>query len=155
MGSNPAQLDKLYDTLMVRLHVEHDSTLRSFLTLKTFLPSQADQQARMEVIDEIKELAEARVFDRATGDDSVNIATLRNLAEEVSPFTVDSLPEWAVDLLREKDGSVGKIGFIYGRYNSSDAREAAESAPRRTETVPARRRRRHSRGTIPTWAYRR
>lgn len=126
MATRAELLDSLYDTLMVRMHTEHDSTLRSFLTLKTFLPSQADQQARMEVIDEIKELAEARVFDRATGDDSVNIATLRNLAEEVSPFTVDSLPEWAVDLLREKDGSVGKIGFIYGRYNSSDAREAAE-----------------------------
>ncbi|MBR5694528.1 MAG: MMPL family transporter [Fibrobacter sp.] len=126
MATRAELLDSLYDTLMVRMHTEHDSTLRSFLTLKTFLPSQADQRARMEVIDEIKELAEARVFDRATGDDSVNIATLRNLAEEVSPFTVDSLPEWAVDLLREKDGSVGKIGFIYGRYNSSDAREAAE-----------------------------
>ena len=126
MATRAELLDSLYDTLMVRMHTEHDSTLRSFLTLKTFLPSQADQQARMEVIDEIKELAEARVFDRATGDDSVNIATLRNLAEEVSPFTVDSLPEWAVDLLKEKDGSVGKIGFIYGRYNSSDAREAAE-----------------------------
>lgn len=126
MSTRAELLDSLYDTLMVRMHTEHDSTLRSFLTLKTFLPSQADQQARMEIIDEIKELAEARVFDRATGDDSVNIATLRKLAEEVAPFTVDSLPEWAVDLLREKDGSVGKIGFIYGRYNSSDAREAAE-----------------------------
>ena len=126
MSTRAELLDSLYDTLMVRMHTEHDSTLRSFLTLKTFLPSQADQQARMEIIDEIKDLAEARVFDRATGDDSVNIATLRKLAEEVAPFTVDSLPEWAVDLLREKDGSVGKIGFIYGRYNSSDAREAAE-----------------------------
>lgn len=126
MASRAELLDSLYDTLMVRMHTEHDSTLRSFLTLKTFLPSQADQQARMEVIDEIKELAEARVFDRATGEDSVNIATLRMLAEEVAPFTVDSLPEWAVDLLKEKDGSVGKIGFIYGRYNSSDAREAAD-----------------------------
>ena len=126
MASRAELLDSLYDTLMVRMHTEHDSTLRSFLTLKTFLPSQADQQSRMEVIDEIKELAEARVFDRATGEDSVNIATLRKLAEEVAPFTVDSLPEWAVDLLKEKDGSVGKIGFIYGRYNSSDAREAAD-----------------------------
>ena len=126
MASRAELLDSLYDTLMERMHTEHDSTLRSFLTLKTFLPSQADQQARMEVIDEIKELAEARVFDRATGEDSVNIATLRTLAEEVAPFTVDSLPEWAVDLLKEKDGSVGKIGFIYGRYNSSDAREAAD-----------------------------
>lgn len=126
MATKPELLDSLYDTLMVRMHTEHDSTLRSFLTLKTFLPSAKDQEARMEIIEEIKDLAEARVFDRATGDDSVNIATLRKLAEDVSTFTVDSLPEWAVDLLREKDGSVGKIGFIYGRYNSSDAREAAE-----------------------------
>lgn len=126
MATRADLLDSLYDTLMVRMHVEHDSTLRSFLTLKTFLPSPKDQEERMEIIEEIKELAEARVFDRATGEDSVNIATLRNLAEEVAPFTVDSLPEWAVDLLKEKDGSVGKIGFIYGRYNSSDAREAAE-----------------------------
>ncbi|MCQ2102823.1 MAG: MMPL family transporter [Fibrobacter sp.] len=125
MATRAELLDSLYDTLMVRMHQEKDSTLRSFLTLKTFLPSEKDQEARMEIIEEIRDLAEARVFDRATGDDSVNIATLRNLAEEVHPFTVDSLPEWASDLLREKDGSVGRIGFIYGRYNSSDAREAA------------------------------
>lgn len=125
MATRPELLDSLYDTLMVRMHQEHDSSLRSFLTLKTFLPSEADQSARMEVIEEIRELAEARVFDRATGEDSSNIAKLRELAEEVHPFTVDSLPEWATDLLREKDGSVGRIGFIYGRYNSSDAREAA------------------------------
>lgn len=125
MSTRPELLDSLYDTLMVRMHQEHDSTLRSFLTLKTFLPSEADQEARMEVIDEIRDLAEARIFDRATGEDSANIAKLRQLAEEVHSFTVDSLPEWASDLLREKDGSVGRIGFIYGRYNSSDAREAA------------------------------
>ncbi|MCQ2055469.1 MAG: MMPL family transporter [Fibrobacter sp.] len=126
MATRAELLDSLYDTLMVRLHVEKDTTLRSFLTLKTFLPSQKDQAERMDVIDEIKDLAEARVFDRATGEDSVNIATLRGLVESVSPFTLDSLPEWAVDLLREKDGSVGKIGFIYGVYNSSDAREAGD-----------------------------
>lgn len=126
MATRSELLDSLYDTLMVRMHTEHDSTLRSFLTLKTFLPSANDQETRMEVIEEIKDLAEARVFDRATGEDSVNIATLRKLAEEVTTFTVDSLPEWAVDLLKEKDGSVGKIGFIYGRYNSSDAREAGD-----------------------------
>lgn len=125
MATRADLLDSLYDTLMVRKHKENDYSLRSFLTLKTFLPSEADQQERMEIIEEIRDLAEARIFDRATGDDSVNIATLRGLAESVSTFTVDSIPTWATDLLREKDGSVGRIGFIYGRYNSSDAREAA------------------------------
>ena len=71
MGSKPEQLDMLYDTLMVRLHVEHDSTLGSFLTLKSFVPPQDSQKQRLEVIEEIRDLAEARVFDRAEGDDSV------------------------------------------------------------------------------------
>lgn len=126
MGSNPAQLDSLYDTLMVRMHKEKDPTLRSFLTLKSFVPSQADQEERLEIIEEIRDLAEARVFDRATGKDSVNIAALRDLVEVEKPFTAEELPTWALDLLREKDGSYGNIGFIYGNYPSWDARAVAK-----------------------------
>ncbi|MDR1811418.1 MAG: MMPL family transporter [Candidatus Fibromonas sp.] len=122
MGSKPEQLDKLYDTLMIRLHKEKDSTLRSFLTLKTFVPSREAQNERLEIIEEIRELAEARVFDKATGDDSSNIATLRELAQIEKTFTAEDIPEWALDLLREKDGTYGKIGFIYGSYPSWDAR---------------------------------
>ena len=122
MGSKAEQLDMLYDTLMVRLHVEKDSTLRSFLTLKSFVPSPDSQEKRLEVIEEIRDLVEARVFDRAEGEDSVNIATLRNLASVEKPFTAEDIPEWALDLLREKDGSYGKIGFIYGNFPSWDAK---------------------------------
>ena len=121
MGSKPEQLDKLYDTLMVRLHVEKDPTLRSFLTLKTFVPSQEAQKERLEVIEEIRDLAEARVFDRATGDDSANVANLRKLAAVENTFTAEDIPSWALDMLREKDGSYGKIGFIYGNFPSWDA----------------------------------
>jgi len=122
MGSKPEQLDKLYDTLMIRLHKEKDPTLRSFLTLKTFVPPQDAQKERLEIIEEIRDFSEARVFDKASGDDSVNIATLRNLAQIEKTFTAEDIPEWALDLLREKDGSYGKIGFIYGRYPSWDAK---------------------------------
>jgi len=121
MGSKPEQLDKLYDTLMIRLHKEQDSTLNSFLTLKTFVPPLDSQRARLEMIEEIREFAEARVFDKASGDDSSNIATLRELAQIEKTFTAEDIPEWALDLLREKDGSYGKIGFIYGKYPSWDA----------------------------------
>ena len=121
MGSTPEQLDKLYDTLMVRLHKEKAPTLRSFLTLKTFVPLQNLQKERLEIIEEIRDLAEARVFDKATGEDSSNIAALRNLAQIEKIFTAEDIPEWALDLLREKDGSYGKIGFIYGNYESWDA----------------------------------
>jgi len=121
MGSKREQLDKLYDTLMIRLHKENDPTLRSFLTLKTFVPPSDAQKERLELIEEIREFAEARVFDKASGDDSVNIATLRELAQIEKTFTPEDIPEWALDLLREKDGSYGKIGFIYGNYPSWDA----------------------------------
>lgn len=121
MGSTPAQLDKLYDTLMVRLHVEKDTLLGSFLTLKSFVPPLDSQKQRLEVIEEIRELAEARVFDRAEGEDSVNIANLRKLSEVEETFSAEDIPSWTLDLLREKDGSYGKIGFIYGDFPGWDA----------------------------------
>lgn len=121
MGSKPEQLDKLYDTLMYRMHVEKDSTLRSFLTLKSFVPPIDSQKERLEIIEEINELANARVFDRATGDDSTNIAEIRKLSSIENTFSAEDIPEWALDLLREKDGSYGKIGFIYGNFPSWDA----------------------------------
>ncbi|MDR2554263.1 MAG: MMPL family transporter [Fibromonadaceae bacterium] len=121
MGSTREQLDKLYDTLMIRLHKENDPTLRSFLTLKTFVPPENEQKERLEIIQEIHEFAGARVFDKASGDDSTNIATLRELAQIDKTFTAEDIPEWSLDLLREKDGSYGKIGFIYGNYPSWDA----------------------------------
>ena len=121
MGSKPEQLDRLYDTLMVRLLKEKDPMLGSFLTLKTFVPPKDSQEARLEVIEEIRELANARVFDRATGEDSANIATLRKLAQVEETFGPEDIPAWTLDLLREKDGSYGKIGFIYGDFPSWDA----------------------------------
>lgn len=121
MGSKPEQLDKLYDTLMVRLHEEHDSSLGSFLTLKSFVPPLDSQKQRLEVIEEIRDLVEARVFDRAEGKDSANIASLRKLAEVEEAFTAEDIPSWTLDILREKDGSYGKIGFIYGDFPSWDA----------------------------------
>lgn len=122
MGSKPEQLDMLYDTLMVRLHDEHDSTLGSFLTLKSFVPPLDSQNARLEIIEEIYDLAAARVFDRATGDDSTNVATLRKISGVSKTFTAKDVPSWTLDLLREKDGSYGKIGFIYGDFPSWDAK---------------------------------
>jgi predicted RND superfamily exporter protein len=122
MGSKMEQLDKLYDTLMIRLHKEKRQYLSSFLTLKTFVPSLEDQKERLEVVEEIKELVEARVFDKASGKDSSNIKALRDIATVERIFTAEDIPEWALDLLREKDGSYGKIGFIYGNYPSWDAK---------------------------------
>lgn len=121
MGSTPEQLDKLYDTLMYRLRVEKDSLLGSFLTLRSFVPPQDSQKQRLEIIEEIRDLVEARVFDRAEGEDSTNIANLRKMAAVEETFTAEDIPSWTLDILREKDGSYGKIGFIYGSFPSWNA----------------------------------
>jgi predicted RND superfamily exporter protein len=36
-------------------------------------------------------------------------------------FNPEDIPSWILDIVREKDGSYGKIGFIYGDFPSWDA----------------------------------
>ncbi len=124
MARDSASMAALQDTLLRRLTVNRDPYLRSFLTLATFVPPVQAQQERMLEINHIGELISARVFDRAKGDDSAMIANLRDLAM-TSPFHPADIPPWALNLLRERDGSYGRLGFIYGRYNSSNALDAS------------------------------
>ena len=123
MGDDSASLAALQDTLLNRLTVVRDPYLRSFLTLSTFVPPAQAQQERLVEISHIGELIAARVFNKARGDDSDMIANLRELAL-AKPFTPQDLPPWSLNLLRERDGSYGKIGFIYGTFKSSDAKDA-------------------------------
>jgi predicted RND superfamily exporter protein len=125
LSQNPETMLALHDTLLHRLTVEKDSMLRSFLTLTTFVPPEDLQEERMEIIEEIDDLINARVFDRAKGNDSSMISTLRNMVD-VEPFTAEDIPAWALRLVQERDGTYGKIAFIYGNYRSSDALEAAK-----------------------------
>jgi predicted RND superfamily exporter protein len=122
LGDTPEELDKLYDTLMHRLHVEKEPMLRSFLTLKTFVPNQEDQEERMELIEEIGELIQTKAFNKVEGEEAEMVEKLRDMSE-VEPFTAEDIPEWALSVLKEKDGKYGTIGFIYGKYKSWDARE--------------------------------
>jgi predicted RND superfamily exporter protein len=125
LGDSRQELDKLYDSLMVRLRTDKDPMLKSFLTLKTFVPEAEEQEERIEVIEEIADIINARVFSRVKGDDSVMVHKLRNMVE-AEEFDAEDLPPWSLDMLREKDGSYGEIGFIYGSYKSWDAREMRE-----------------------------
>jgi uncharacterized protein len=122
MGDTQEELDKLYDSLMYRMHQEKDPMLQSFLTLKTFVPPEDAQEERMEIIEEINDLIHARVFNRVEGENAEMVQKLRTMAE-VEEFTAEDIPDWALDLLKERDGTYGTIGFIYGRYESWDARQ--------------------------------
>ena len=125
LGDSREELDRLYDTLMVRLHVDRDPLLRSFLTLRTFVPTAEEQEERMEVIEEIAELIGARAFDRAEGDEKEMVDRLREMSK-TKPFEPEDLPDWALNLLKEIDGSYGRVGFIYGRFESWNALAAQE-----------------------------
>jgi predicted RND superfamily exporter protein len=116
-------MDELHDTLMNRFTVEHDTLLRSFLTYRTFVPKAADQQARLPYLKQIDSLVGASVFDKAEGDDAEMIRRLRAMAKARS-FGAEEIPPWALNLLRERDGSYGKIAFVYGNFESSNAKEA-------------------------------
>ncbi len=123
LAKDSAAMVTLYDTLLQRLTIEKDPYLRSFLTLSTFVPPTDQQTERMEYIRRIDTLARARIFDRAKGEDSMMIGRLRELAQ-THEFNSSDIPPWSLNLLRERDGSFGKIGFIYGNYSSSDAIDA-------------------------------
>ncbi len=125
IADTPEELNKLYDTLMHRKNVDKDPYLKSFLTIKTFVPEEEEQEERLEVIEEIKELIEARAFDRADSSDLEMIQKLRGMVD-VESFEASEIPEWALSILREKDGTIGSIGYIYGKYNSWDAEDMLE-----------------------------
>ncbi len=123
LADNRAQMDAVYDTLLYRLTVQHDPLLRSFLTLRSFVPKESDQKEREKRLARIESIVSDKIFDKASGPDSEMITMIRDMAK-AKPFQAKDIPSWALDLLRERDGHYGRIGFIYSRFKSEDARQA-------------------------------
>jgi hypothetical protein len=125
LANNPASMDALHDTLLRRLTVDRDTLLRSFLTLRSFVPSTKDQEDRIPYLKRLDRVLSDKVFNKASGDDSAMVAMLRRQVR-AHPFGPQDIPEWALNMLRERDSTYGRIGFVYGRFNNSDSREAAK-----------------------------
>lgn len=125
LANDPRTIAVLHDTLLARWASGQDTYLRGFLTIRSFAPDYQLQVQRAPLIKEISEILADSVFDLASGSDSAQVAQLRQMSSS-SPFKIDEMPTWTLDLVRERSGEVGRIGFIYGRFNSSDAREAEE-----------------------------
>ena len=124
LGDTKEELEMLHDSLMARKHVAKDPYLKSFLTLSTFVPPEGKQEERMEMIEEISDLINSRAFDKVKDENKENVDKLRELVK-VEPFTPEDIPEWALNLLKEKNGNFGTIGFIYGKYQSWNAKDVA------------------------------
>jgi len=88
------------------------------------VPSQKDQEARIPYLKRLDSVLSDKVFNKASGDDSAMVAMLRGQVR-AKTFGPTDIPEWALNMLRERDSSYGRIAFVYGRFNSSDSRDAA------------------------------
>ena len=123
LGADEAQMREVHAHLSERLRND-DPLLRGFTTIATAVPSTADQEARMAVIDEIYEAMDRRAVRNIDGDEGEVIAELMRLTD-VEPFGAEDMPEWSLQQIRERDGSYGSMGLLFGEYENDHALSVA------------------------------
>jgi hypothetical protein len=123
LSKDSKSMDAIHDTLLRRLTVDREPMLRSFLTLRTFVPKDSVQRSKLGYLGKIGGILSDPIFLKASGDDSAMVSMLKGMVK-AKPFGAEEIPKWALNMLRERDGSYGRIGFIYGRFNSSNAQSA-------------------------------
>jgi len=117
---------------MRMVHVElarrklEDRRLRSYLTIATFVPTQAEQDERLEVIAEIDEIISRKAMRRVKDEKAREMLDVLGGMTEADAFTAGDLPQWVVQMFTETDGSVGRLGFIYERIEKWDARQVMD-----------------------------
>ncbi len=125
LGHSVEQMRQVHDSLAARFGSPPDSMLQSFVTISSFVPTEEEQSEKIEVLEEINELLDARALANVDGDTREKLDLLRSYASP-RPFDFSDLPEWARRFLTEADGSHGKIGYMYGRLQESDAIESGK-----------------------------
>ena len=123
LATDEAQMREVHAELSSRLRAG-DALLRGFTTIATAVPDAAEQERRLEQIDEIYSVLDRRAVQRIDGDEGEVIAELTALTD-VELFTIADLPTWSVDQIRERDGAVGGLGLLFGDYVKSDALSVA------------------------------
>lgn len=122
LGDSEDQMREVHRQLRERF-IEGDDMLRGFHTIESLVPG--DQEARLEVIDEIAEELDRRAWRNAEGRDGEMVEGLLELVD-VEAFTLDDLPEWSRRNLVERDGTIGAMGLLYGNYDRRNAYEVLE-----------------------------
>lgn len=109
LGDSVEQMREVHQYLRTEMR-GGDERLSGFVTIETFLP--ADQEARMDVIDEIHETLDRRAVRELGGQEGELVRAMLDLTD-TDIFTEADLPDWVREQLVEKDGSIGKMGLIY------------------------------------------
>lgn len=121
VAPNEQAMREAHRVLRERLR-EGDRFIKGFLTIETFLPS--DQEARMDVIDDIADILDRRAVRRIDGDERAVLDALEELTE-VEPYSLEDMPAWVTRQLQERDGSVGALGLFYADFNREDVNDIA------------------------------
>jgi predicted RND superfamily exporter protein len=100
---------------VIEADTEHEELVKRAFSVFTFVPD--DQVKKRALLDELR-----GYVDEALGLKKLKQKTRDRLEEirvwtESSPITVDDLPEWVQGKFREKDGTLGRMVYIYPRVN--------------------------------------
>ncbi len=105
-------------------------TIKSFVSVSTFVPDEDRQEERMELIEEIDEILNREALNKVKGKSREIIDELKTMTD-VEPFAIDQIPAWAVESIRERDredkngkvqrGKVGTLGYVYADLQPWDA----------------------------------
>ena len=117
LGDSEAQMRDVHAFLRNELR-NGNSRITRFITIETFLP--ADQNDRLEVIDDIYEILDRRAVRRLDGEIGQALEGLRALTD-VEEFGMEDLPDWALESLTERDGTIGEMGLFYGKVDNENA----------------------------------
>ncbi len=125
LGQSVEQMRQVHDSLAARFGTVPDSMLQSFVTIASFVPSDEEQIEKLEVLEEINDLLNARAMEKVDDDTREKLDLLRQYSDPET-FDFSELPGWAQRFMTEADGSYGKIGYMYGKLQESHAVESAK-----------------------------
>jgi predicted RND superfamily exporter protein len=129
LGNSEAQMRRIHEQLGQKFRDQKEGytekLVTGFLTIASVIPAAKQQAERLGEVRKLEAVLETKVLDHVKGDSRRKIDKLRELASVRDPIVFDDLPFWARNLLRERNGSVGRIGYVYPAIDRWSAREVA------------------------------
>ncbi|MEZ4248398.1 MAG: efflux RND transporter permease subunit [Polyangiales bacterium] len=121
LADNRASLERVAAALRGAPELQRDGKGALVVTPDVLVPP--DGAARLEVIARLRETTERL---RARAPDDSRLARLTPWLEVDRPLELEDLPPWASELLRERDGTAGRLGLVFVPLRGSDARAMEE-----------------------------
>ncbi len=126
-------LDRIVSAVETKIEADTETpTIHTVRTLYSFLPD--TQEDKLDIIDEIGDLANGEGAKLITGEQKERLDELRELLD-VSELTVDDLPPMILRKFKAKDGSRVHFAFVYPDVQLRDGKNAMAFADDAQEIV--------------------